>query len=67
MKKKHLKTLLLNKASVSSLQSNYGGRTYTTHTTDLPDKDTGTGNDPSPQSLLTGTCPTDYITLRGCN
>ena len=62
MKKKHLKTLLLNKASVSSLQSNYGGRPYTT---DLPDRPTS--DDPAPQSFLTGTCPTGVITARHCN
>ena len=65
MKKKYLKTLLLNKASVSSLQSNYGGRTYTTHTTDYPDRQTS--DEPAPQSLLTGTCPTGVITARNCN
>ncbi|WP_340063289.1 hypothetical protein [Ascidiimonas aurantiaca] len=55
MKKKHLKSLAFKKVSISDLQSNFGGRPYTTDYPQLPEE-------PRVEETMARMCPTGVIT-----
>jgi len=56
MKKKYLKTLQFKKVSISDLQSNVGGRPYTT---DFPE---ALPEEPRGEETIARMCPTGIIT-----